>query len=247
MRVQTLSLVWPPTLVHSHRLSSALINFGTRSKFRWELMRVQTLTFVWLPTLMYFHRLSKALINIEHVQNFDGSWWEFKLSLVWPPNIMHCHWLLSALVNFGHIQVSTRANERFTRLLGGCCQLLGTLILVWLAQGIWTELSSNSRTTLIFVWPRAWELNKTFIQLLYNEVREQNSHPTLSHYRFTTRMRVEQNSLPILSHYRFTTRMRLEQNSSNSLRDRSEIIWGGGGGGGSDTFQRRSQKILTLT
>ena len=140
MRVKTLTLVLPPTLVHSHRLLSALINFEHVQNFNdswWELKlsllfdrqlsctlidcralsstlnvfkismivdESSTLSLVWPPTLVHSHRLSSALINFERVQNFDDSWWEFKLSLSFDRQLsctlIECRALSSTLNKF---------------------------------------------------------------------------------------------------------------------------------------------------
>ena len=141
-----------------------------------ELTRVQTLTPVWLPTPMHSHRPSNSVIDFVSVQHGSKFIESFTRLLRTPANA-HA-WSLNL--------VWPRAWESNK-----------TPIQIW---------SLNSHTTLILVWPRAWELDNLVTQLSHN-----------SHTRLTTRMRVEQNSHPNLvaqlshnSHPRLTARLRVE-------------------------------------
>ena len=95
---QALTLVFV-TLMHSHRLSSALIKALNMLRMSmkvdsWEFrMFVERL----LSTVTNIHRLSSALINFGHVQNFDASWWEiYKFVERLSSTLMHSYPRLTA-------------------------------------------------------------------------------------------------------------------------------------------------------
>ena len=74
LRVQTLTLVWPETLVHSHRLSSTLMRFHriwTCSNFSWEsstkvmIVDESWRKLSWEPTISNSHpRLARDLVYV---------------------------------------------------------------------------------------------------------------------------------------------------------------------------------------
>ena len=78
MRVQ-------PSLLFNRQLSCTPIDSralsSTLNMFKVS-MRIKTLTFVWPPTVMHSHRFFSALTYFEHVEYFDESRYECKLSLL---------------------------------------------------------------------------------------------------------------------------------------------------------------------